>query len=69
MTDITVVSQRFEGFDSRDREKIFWPVLDDITKSEMLHLTYCLLLTPEEATADFSTEKPDMGSAAEDWDE
>ncbi len=66
--DITVVSRRFEGRDSREREADFWPALEPVPKSEMVYLTYCLLLTPEEAERSFSYT-PVVEGAAEDWDE
>jgi hypothetical protein len=65
--DMTIVSCRFEGLDSRDREASFWPALDPVPKSEMVYLTYCLLLTPEEAERSFSGATPH--SESEDWDE
>ena len=65
--DLTIISQRFEGLDSREREAIFWPVLDPVPKPEMIHLTYCLLLTPDEAARSFGVAS--LVSAAEDWDE
>ena len=66
--DTTVVSRRFEGRDSREREADFWPALDPVPKSEMVYLTYCLLLTPEEAERSFS-ETPVVSAAGENWDE
>lgn len=68
LVDLTVVSRRFEGRDSRDREADFWPALESVPKAEMVYLTYCLLLTPEEAERSFSGQ-PSAGAASEDWDE
>lgn len=47
--DMTVISKRFEGLEGRDREASFWPVFDPIPKYDLVYMTYCLLLTPEEA--------------------
>jgi hypothetical protein len=49
--DITVISSLFEGRDSFERESDFWPVLRSFSPSDLVHLTYCLLLTPAEANA------------------
>jgi len=67
--DITVVSVLFEGKDSREREALFWPVFDPVPKSELIHLTYCLLLTPEEARLQFNDREVSSGGNAENWDE
>jgi hypothetical protein len=66
--DITVVSRRFEGRDSREREADFWPALDLVPKPEMVYLTYCLLLTPEEAERSFGVA-PAVTAMGENWDE
>jgi len=66
--DITVISGRFEGRDSREREADFWPALDPVPKPEMVYLTYCLLLTPEEAERSFGAE-PVVAATGENWDE
>lgn len=47
--DMTVVSQRFAGLEWREREAAFWPVFDAVPKYDLLYMTCCLLLTPEEA--------------------
>lgn len=65
--DVTIVSARFEGMDSREREETFWPVLGPVPKPEMIFCTYCLLLTPAEAERSFSSPKPVQRADA--WDE
>jgi hypothetical protein len=67
--DVTVVSRLFEGKDSRDREALFWPVFDPVPKSELIYLTYCLLLTPDEARRDFGEMLSEPGNRGENWDE
>ena len=52
--DMRVVSRLFEGKDGLEREAFFYPVFDPVPKTEMLHMTYCLLLTPQEATRNFA---------------
>ena len=47
--DMTVVSKLFMGLEGREREAAFWPVFDPLPKYDLLYMTYCLLLTPEEA--------------------
>jgi hypothetical protein len=66
--DVTVISGRFEGLDSRSREAEFWPALEPVPKSEMIYLTYCLLLTPQEAEHDFGSAQTEA-DRAENWDE
>jgi hypothetical protein len=67
--DISVVSVLFEGKDSREREALFWPVFDPVPKSDLIHMTYCLLLTPEEAQLQFDAGKPSPGGLTDNWDE
>lgn len=67
MLDVTIISRRFEGLDSRDREEAFWPALDPIAKADMVYLTYCLLLTSEEARQSFGAVRP--SAIHDDWDE
>ncbi len=67
--DLTVISTRFEGIDSRDREGSFWQALDPVPKSEMVYLTYCLLLTPREAARNFGAEDGRQMARTTDWDE
>ncbi len=52
--DMKVVSRLFEGKDGLEREAFFYPVFDPVPKTEMLHMTYCLLLTPHEAARNFA---------------
>ena len=51
--DLTVVSTLFEGMDSSDREGLVWPMLRDLPEQDLLRMTYCLFLTPEEAAQHF----------------
>jgi len=67
--DITVISCRFEGMDSREREAQFWVALDPVPEIEMVYLTYCLLLTPQEAEREFSENAVQPPVRAENWDE
>ena len=66
--DFTVISRRFEGSDDREREADFWLALDPLPKSEMVYLTFCLLLTPEEAERSFG-DAAVVPTSVEDWDE
>ena len=52
--DMRVVSRLFEGKDGLEWEAFFYPVFDPVPKTEMLHMTYCLLLTPREAARNFA---------------
>lgn len=52
--DMRVVSHLFEGRDGLEREALFYPVFDPVPKTDMLHMTYCLLLTPQEAAHSFA---------------
>lgn len=47
--DMTVVSKLFAGMEWREREAAFWPVFAAVPKYDLLYMTCCLLLTPEEA--------------------
>src|SRR5436853_155535 len=67
--DVTVISDRFANIDSRDREGLFWPALAPIPKSEMVHLTYSLLLTPDEAARSFGSSPQWQAEPGSDWDE
>ena len=63
--DMTVISQRFAGLEGRDREASFWPVFDPVPKYDLVYMTYCLLLTPEEAAVGRSSQ----GTVnADDWE-
>ncbi|HZO91157.1 MAG TPA: hypothetical protein VFB38_22720 [Chthonomonadaceae bacterium] len=52
--DMTVVSRLFEGLGGLEREALFWPTFDPVPKSDLIYMTYCLLLTPEEAARHFA---------------
>lgn len=67
LIDLTVISEQFEGRDDRERQALFWPVFDAVPKSDLLHLTCCLLLTPKEAQAYFTDVTP-PAAAADSWD-
>lgn len=67
--DVTVVSARFKGLDSREREALFWPALDPVPINEMVRLTYFLLLTPDEAARSFGPGHGERTASPEDWDE
>jgi hypothetical protein len=70
MIDITVVSALFAGKDGLAREAFFWPVFNPIPRSELIYMTYCLLLTPEEAARQFASGMPvPAQDNAEDWAE
>jgi hypothetical protein len=62
--DMTVISTQFAGLEGRDREARFWPVFDPVPKYDLVYMTYCLLLTPEEA----AHRNPSPGNDnADDW--
>src|SRR5947199_1043492 len=66
--DLTVVSRLFEGKDGLEREAAFWPVFASVPKSELIHMTYCLLLTPQEAARHFAQAGPRPGKDnADEW--
>jgi hypothetical protein len=52
--DVTVVSRLFEEKDGLEREAFFWPVFASVPRSDLIYMTYCLLLTPEEAARHFA---------------
>lgn len=62
--DMTVISKLFEGLEGRDREACFWPVFDPVPKYDLVYMTYCLLLTPEESARRNSSPGEDN---ADDW--
>lgn len=64
--DMTVVSERFAGKDGLEREAFFWPVFDPVPRDDLVQMTYCLLLTPEEAARHFATPGPSPGKDNED---
>ena len=51
--DMRVVSRLFEGKDGLEREALFYPVFETVPKTDMLHMTYCLLLTPARGGTQF----------------
>lgn len=48
LIDLTVVSHAFEGLDGLEREAAFWPVFAHVPSSDLVRMTYCALLTPDE---------------------
>lgn len=54
--DLIVVSSLFEDRDSSEREAIFWPALRNLPLDLLVHMTYSLMLTPEEALQFFAEE-------------
>jgi len=66
--DMRIISHLFEGKDGLEREALFYPVFAPIAKTEMLHMTYCLLLTPEEAARVFEAPTQRTGKDnIDDW--
>ena len=47
--DVTVISTLFEGRDGQARESLFWRVFAETPKSELIYMTYALMMTPDEA--------------------
>lgn len=64
--DVTVVSRLFEGKDALEREAFFWPSFVSFSRSDLIHMTYCLLLTPGEAERHFARSTP--VAVAESWE-
>ena len=63
-----VVSHLFAGKDGLERESLFYPVFDPVPKTDMLYMTYCLLLTPQEAARNFATPtRPTGENNADAW--
>ncbi|MCW3099217.1 MAG: hypothetical protein JWL77_4835 [Chthonomonadaceae bacterium] len=63
--DMTVISKLFASLEGRDREAEFWPVFDPIPKYDLIYMTYCLLLTPEEAAR--IDASPAARDNSDDW--
>ena len=51
--DLRLMSTRFEGLDSTQREAFFWSRIRRLPSSVTVRMTYALLLTPEEASSYF----------------
>ncbi len=62
--DMTVVSQEFAGHNGREREALLWPVFAPVPKYDLIYMTYCLLLTPEEAANTALTQR---AANTDDW--
>ncbi len=58
LIDLTVISPKFEGLDGLSRESLFWRAFDAVPRDLLVYMTYCLLLTPEEARRHFSSQSP-----------
>jgi len=52
---VLVVSEAFKGMPAEKRDDMVWPILEKLPKTEMTHISLCLLLTPEEAETPFAT--------------
>ena len=66
--DMQVVSRLFEGKDGLEREAFFYPVFDPVPKTDMMRMTYCLLLTPAEAARNFAQPGKRAGADnRDDW--
>lgn len=52
---VLVVSEAFKGMSAEKRDNMVWPILEKLPKDEMIHISLCLLLTPEEAETPFAT--------------
>lgn len=52
---ILVVSEAFKGMPAEKRDDMVWPILEKLPKADMIHISLCLLLTPEEAETPFAT--------------
>ena len=60
--DLIVVSSLFEDRDSSEREAVFWPALRNLPLDLLVHMTYSLMLTPEEARQFFAEETHGEGN-------
>ena len=56
--DLRLVSARFEGMDSAERESLFWSRIRRLPPTVTVRMTYALMLTPEEAAAYFEDQDP-----------
>lgn len=52
---VLVVSEAFKGMPAEKRDDMVWPILEKLPKTEMTHISLCLLLTPEEVKTPFAT--------------
>ncbi len=67
--DLTVISELFAGKDGLEREAFFWPVFAPLPRADTIHMTYCLLLTPEEAARHFvGPHVPPRQDNQDDWE-
>jgi hypothetical protein len=55
LVDLTVISILFEGLNGLERESLFWRVFDTVPRDHLVYMTYCLLLTPQEAKRHFAS--------------
>jgi hypothetical protein len=63
--DMTVISKLFAGLEGRERDAEFWPVFEPVPKYDLIYMTYCLLLTPEEASR--IDASPASTDNSDDW--
>jgi len=52
---VLVVSEAFKGMPAEKRDDMVWPILEKLPEDEMIYISLCLLLTPEEADTPFAT--------------
>lgn len=64
--DVTVISSLFEGKDGLEREAFFWPTFRSFSRSDLIVMTYCLLLTPGEAARHFT--HPEQTAGNDNWE-
>ena len=57
--DLRLVSTRFEGLDSTQRESLFWSRIRRLPSSLTVRMTYALLLTPDESEQYFDADGED----------
>ena len=67
--DFTIISERFASMDGLQREAFFWQSFKDVPKTDLVRMTYGLLMTPEEAKR-FSTSCMNRNEVpADEWEE
>ncbi len=67
--DFTVISERFASMDGLQREAFFWQSFTDIPKTDLVRMTYGLLMTPDEAIR-FSTSCMNRNAVpVDEWQE
>lgn len=67
--DFTVISERFASMDGLQREAFFWQSFKEVPKSDLVRMTYGLLMTPDEAMR-FSTSCMNRNAVpVDEWEE